>query len=547
MPDLQTSLQGRDLGHLRIIAEHWGLDLTAPDARVGLQRLIPALLDRFLLEEVVETLPADCRRALDDLLQNEGRIAWATFTRRYGTLREMGPARRDRERPDLVPTSPTEILWYHALIARAFFETPEGALEHAYIPDDLIPLLPNADAHTTIALGHPATPAQRAYPLPATDQILDDACTLLAALRLNLAQPLYLNLPDVPLRALLQAADILTPAGEPNLENLRVFLEAARPQALLMLAQGWLNSPTCNDLRLIPGLQAEGDWQNDPLQTRQILLDLLSAVPAQAWWSLPAFVSAVQQTAPDFQRPAGNFDTWYLRDETSGKYLIGYENWDSVEGALIRYVICGPLHWLGFVDLAAPQEGASPQAFRFSRWSAALFRGEPPVGLPPEEETLLVNSAAQVRAPRLVPRSIRYQIARFSEWEAPDREVYRYRITTASLERARQQGLTTQHLLTLLRKHALALPPALLKALERWETRGSEIRFEQVLLLRVSTPEILQALRASKATRFLGDPLGPTAIIVKSGAGTKVLAFLAEMGYLSELPSSTFVETKEDS
>lgn len=536
MPDLQTSLQGRDLSHLRIIAEHWGLDLNAPDARIGLQRLIPALRDRFLLEEVVETLPADCRRALDDLLHSEGRLPWATFTRRYGRLREMGPARRDRERPDLAPISPTEILWYHALIARAFFETPEGALEHAYIPDDLIPLLPNLQASHTIALGHLATPTQRAHVIPVTDQILDDACTLLAALRLNLTEPLHLSLAESSLRALLQAADILTSAGEPNLENLRAFLEAPRAQALLTLAQAWLNSSTYNDLRLIPGLQAEGDWQNDPLKTRQILLDLLSAVPAETWWSLPAFVSAVKQTAPDFQRPAGNFDTWYLRDEQSGKYLTGYENWDAVEGALIRYIICGPLHWLGFLDLAAPQEDASPQAFRFSSWSAALFRGEPPVGLPSEEENLLVNSAAQVRAPRLVPRSVRYQIARFSEWETPDRDVYRYRITTASLERARQQGLTAQHLLTLLRKNALAVPPALVKALERWEARGSEIRFEQVLLLRVSTPEILQTLRASKAARFLGDPIGPTTIIVKNGAGPKVLALLAEMGYLSELP-----------
>jgi hypothetical protein len=45
----------------------------------------------------------------------------------------------------------------------------------------------------------------------------------------------------------------------------------------------------------------------------------------------------------------------------------------------------------------------------------------------------------------------------------------------------------------------------------------------------------LQRLRESKAARFLGDPLGPTAVIVRPGAQGKVLAALAEMGYLGEL------------
>jgi hypothetical protein len=75
MPDLSESLQGRDLGHLRIIADLWGLEMSAPDARVGLQRLLPLLLDRGLLSEVIQALPAGARAALDELLRNEGRCA----------------------------------------------------------------------------------------------------------------------------------------------------------------------------------------------------------------------------------------------------------------------------------------------------------------------------------------------------------------------------------------------------------------------------------------------------------------------------------------
>jgi hypothetical protein len=134
----------------------------------------------------------------------------------------------------------------------------------------------------------------------------------------------------------------------------------------------------------------------------------------------------------------------------------------------------------------------------------------------------------------LVPRVVRYQLARLSTWENVTQDAYAYRLTPASLERARLQGLHINHLLTLLRRSALVIPPILIKALEKWETNGVEARFERALILHVRSPELLQMLRASRAARFLGEQLGPTTIIVKTSARDKVLAVLAELGYLGE-------------
>ena len=53
-----------------------------------------------------------------------------------------------------------------------------------------------------------------------------------------------------------------------------------------------MDSPTFNELRLLPGLKFEGEWDNDPLQARQAMLELLSHLPRDQWWSLPAFVAA---------------------------------------------------------------------------------------------------------------------------------------------------------------------------------------------------------------------------------------------------------------
>jgi hypothetical protein len=299
--------------------------------------------------------------------------------------------------------------------------------------------------------------------------------------------------------------------------------------------RAWLPCAEFNELRQIPGLRCEGEWQNDARRARHAVLNFLSTIERNKWWSLNAFLADIRQRYADFQRTAGDYDSWYIREEKTGEYLRGFQNWELVDGALIGYLISGPLHWLGILDVARSTPEGPLTAFRFSAWAEALLRGEAATGLPLEETPLKVDSNARVTAHRLSPRAVRYQIARFAEWEEPRDGTYRYRITPASLVCARQQGLTTNHLLALLRRHAESIAPSLTKALGRWEQQGVEASLEQVTILRVSSPELLQSLRASRAARFLGDPLGLTVITVKPGAHEKVLAVLAEMGYLGEV------------
>jgi hypothetical protein len=547
MPDLNHSLQGRDLGHFRAVASLWGLEFSAPDTRIGLRRLVPAMLDRKAVENVYAALPPEARAALDDLMLNEARLPWALFTRRYGAIREMGPGRRDRDLPHQKPVSAAEMLWYRALVARSFFDTPTGPEEYAYIPEDLLALIPQPQGLLDLALGRPATPAERAYISPAVHHILDHACTLLAALRLELSEealalaaegwkpPAGLN-PN-SLRALLFTAGLLENSGMPIPEPVRAFLEAGRAEALALLVRAWLNSTSFNELRLIPHLRAEGEWENDPLIARRAVLDFLARIPDGKWWSVSGFVTDIKQKHPDFQRPAGDYDSWFLRDlrqAGTDDFLRGFEHWDEVDGELVRFFIQGPLHWLGLLDLAHPAESGPVTAFRLSKWALALLKGEAPAGLPLEKESLALGSDGKVIAPRSAQRSVRYQLARFCAWEGEQPEAYRYKITPASLARARAQGLTAGQLLSLLRRSSTAVPPSLSKALERWEQNGPEVRLERLVVLRLTTPDLLAAVRASRAARFLGDPLGPTAVIVKAGAVDKVLAVLAEMGYLAE-------------
>jgi hypothetical protein len=529
MPDLLTSLQKHDLGHLRIVAGLWGLELDSKETEAAAKELCASLLDPDLLAEILEALKPEAQTALEALTAKSGRIPWAEFIRQHGDIREIGPGKRDREKPHLNPASTAEILFYRALLARAFFNTASGPQEFAYIPDDLLEIvISRGDSRIapTMAepLGRPALPREKEYIIPTNDNILDDATTLLAALRLGLEPP-ETNMPAQVLEEFLKAAKIITKSG-PKPEAVKTFLEAPRQEALKNLVDVWLESESFNELRQLPGLVFEGEWNNQPVITREFLLNLLDAIPEGKWWSLSAFINDVKAKYPDFQRASGDYDSWFIKRESDGEYLRGFEHWDQVDGALIRYFIAGILFWLGQVDLAAPEDGAEPTAFR--------AKGEKTKGLN-EDGKLAVRSNGMIASSRLVPRVVRYQVARFCEWDNPKADEYQYRLTPASLKRAGEQGLKIEHLLSLLAKHAAGgIPPVLVKALKRWDANGTEARVQTRAILRVSRPEVLEELRKSKAARFLGEILGPTAVIVKEGAQSKVLAALAELGLLAE-------------
>jgi hypothetical protein len=334
----------------------------------------------------------------------------------------------------------------------------------------------------------------------------------------------------------LSAAKIIRPSsykekvggGAPVIEAVRRFLEASRKNALEMLFAAWLESVTFNELRQVPGLVCEGDWSNQPLVTRKYLLTLLKTIPENKWWSLPAFLHSIKDKDPDFQRPAGDYDSWFIKRESDGTFLRGFANWNEVDGALVRYAITGPLFWLGQVDLSISADSDVISAFRVKHDKSPM----------PFAETarLHVSSQGKIIVPRLSPRLARYQIARFCEWDEEKEDEYHYRVSTTSLKKAVEQGLKVRQLLNLLARNAAAeIPPAFIKALNRWELNGIEARVEFHTILKVSQPEVLEDLRRTKAGRFLGETLGPVSIVIKQGAQAKVLAALAEMGLLADM------------
>src|SRR5690606_34940168 len=137
-------------------------------------------------------------------------------------------------------------------------------------------------------LGRPASPAEKGKEILADDSILDDATTMLAALRMGKSNWQF----DQRLQALLASARLLSPSpagrgfrrraelveageGEIHTEAVKNFLEASRVDALTMLHAAWMESDSFNELKLMPSLGCEGEWTNQPQETREFLLNLL--------------------------------------------------------------------------------------------------------------------------------------------------------------------------------------------------------------------------------------------------------------------------------
>jgi hypothetical protein len=556
MHTLALTLRDQDHGYLRIISELWGIDLasgSAADTAVG---LAGAMLDKALLAEVIGGLPPAAHEALDSLMRNHGRLPMADLTRKFGPMRQMGPGRRDREQPWRNETSPIEALWYRGLVGRAFFDTATGPQEFGYVPEDLAALVPVPGSTPDRLPLHPIDPP--AETRPATDFAVDDQITVLAALRRQpaparwftsdrleglgpfLYQPHSAGLLMTCLtEERVLASDRLTP----DPEAVRALLDCTRPEILRRARATWRGSERWNDLAQVPHLRpAGGEWPNDPLISRGAILDMLRGMGPGEWWDLSEFIQAVHDAKPGFQRPAGDFDSWYLQDTRTGSFVRGLAHWHAVEGALIHGVICGPLFWLGMLDLGFSGPDGPAIAFRLTAGfdpSSELEATPPTSGAPPRPKTQ-VRPDGLISVPRYAPPATRYQIARMCAWESRNADGYLYRLTPEGLALAASQGLQPNHVRTILESASGSpLPETLIGALEHWSASGTRARLERMLVIHVADPAVLKELRDNRSTaRFLRRDLGPRSASVAEKDWRRLCEAATRLGILIEPPES---------
>jgi hypothetical protein len=540
MPPIKSVLEKYDLDLLLRIARAWEVEISQRDAPSARVDLTVQMVRKEAFETFLETLDEPVRNAWHALAGRGGRQTWAEFSRLNGEIRDLGPAARQRENPDLLPVSISETLWYSGLIGRAFLGGIGELVEYAFIPDELAAFYqPQAPIQVKATVRPAVNQAPRH--IAKTDRaILDHVTDLLAANRTQRELPEAVfsawGKPQGFMQALLLDSGLTTMDGQPKVEALKDFFNSDRDQTHLQIFEAWRNATTLNELRMLPGLTCEGNWQNDPLLPRKVILGQLGSLDAGTWWSISSLLSAVKEVNPDFQRPGGDYDSWFIRDEKTGTYLTGFSSWERVEGALLYFLLTGPLYWLGVLNLARGSSEGKFTAFQLLPGTRALLKGETPATGVKENRKLLVKDARTLVLPVGTPRLLRYQVGRSGDLVHATTKESRYHLTPDSIKKAAQQGLQIQQLIQLVDKEQPGVVTDELKRLaERWTKRGKEAGIERAVLLRFKDASTCAEFIRAAGNRFTLETLNPQTLSIAPEQQEGIHRLLAELGILAEV------------
>ena len=559
MKNLLATLHDCDPGMLPALAEVWNVDGKSLSKDELIRQLQRAMLDPQQAEAAWDKLDEPARAALQLLVSSaQGRMKVGQFERFYGEIRKLGRAQIKREQPHRQGQSLAETLYYRGFIGEGFDKVEERLIGFIYVPSDLIEALP---LHKTSFGELAADPAPAADELPriglvddvdevipADTSIVDDMTTLLALLQAEARElagerfaasasetikPHLLRPSETRLAFMLGvglSAELIARSedkAQPSRNEARAWLQAARAEQIRTLARAWLNSQSYRDMWHIPGLYPDDSgWSYDVAAARKAVMELLGdLLPEQGWVSINDLIEIIKEFEPDFQRPDGDYDRWYIRND-AGEYLSGFESWDAVEGSLVEFYIVGPMHWLGLVDIGE-------DVLRLTAYGRAFLGLSEWPQLQEKTTRIDVRNDGQLLASRRVNRFERFQLARFARC-AGAADPYVYTLDAPGIQRAAAQGITTQHIQAFITRQleGKPMPLPIEKLLRNWQDGAkTTVSFEALTVLRTTAEGTLEKIFAIPALRrYLGARLGPLACVVREGQWETLRSKLGEHG-----------------
>jgi hypothetical protein len=561
MQSLHRFLIDYDMAMLRALAQNRGVDLVTNRQIEAAAQMAAALLDPLSVRVALARLSVPGREALDTLLAAGGKMRAPQFARRFGQVRPIGPGRLEREAPWREPANAHEELFYLGLLFRGFYDDEGGPGEFVFVPADLLPLLPRPRVEAApFAIDVVPPPPDHGAGNPV---LVGDLFAYLVYLQTHDVRP-YAD-GRLGQRDLAALSGRLAGADERRLAFLRhlagrldfvvrkdqflrlkagpvkQWLSALPARQLAVLQEAWRDDPEWNDLCQVPGLACDqaGPWhpRYDPVAVRRAILALLALCPPDAWWTLSSFLAAVKSFHPDFQRPDGDYTSWYIRDAASGGYLSGFELWDRVEGALLADLLAGPLQWLGVVITVTGKAGAVCRLTEAGARFLDLLPGAAPAEPWPP---IAVHPDFDILVPSPINLYTCFQLERLADPVDPPRpnrhaaQPCRYRLTVDSLGRALARGIEGEQVLAFLRQASDDHVPANVAGqIQMWAGRFGQVRVEEVAVLWVKNERVLKELSVLPETRaFIARVLSPTSALVRRKDLAHLRRELRALGYL---------------
>nr|MBC7245436.1 hypothetical protein [Chloroflexota bacterium] len=471
---------------LEAIAEGWGISLTDERTPEIIARLEMEMTNAETVSMVLQRL-SDAEREALALVASTGQIKAHVMVRRYGPIRRLGPGRLEWEQAWKQPASATERLWFLGLIYRGYGLDEHYHGEMFFIPPEIQSVLPPLPIRLPVFTVEPA-------PKPAVvrddrDALARDAFVILS----------YLRNHEVRARMGILAPHVLAqlrprlahPADQQRLLLLHHLCQQTglihreeglwKPTSVAaswlkegtitrcrVFYQAWLEDASWNELWMVPGIHCEDTgWCNDPVLARKGILNHLLKCPTDRWLTIASLVEAIHEIDPDFMRPDGDYESWYIRDAHTGQYLMGYSAWEKVEGAWIRYLLEGPLCWLGVVVTGYAQGAQRASSFMVTTLGAAILGLREIQEEPPQQ--IVVNPNFQVLVPHSASWYDRFLVERFAHWVDERDGITRYVIRADSVRACLASGVTWKQILAFLRRATgNRVPEPVQRALQSW-------------------------------------------------------------------------------
>lgn len=551
-PELLCLLQMLSPVDRRVMAQLWSVPMPEPEV------LIATMTDPERVAAQWSALTEQERAALTRLLSEDGSLPVAVMQREWGGVREPGGFEHPRAYMQALrgPATPTERLYNMGFIFRTHDQ--RGAIYR--IPNDLRPLLPSVPPRDRRLMVAPVPTPFNITPGTPTNaenlvvalltlayngeiKALDDGALSkpsLVKLARHLAEQPDLRVirreSDWPLVALLRTmaleAGLLRRTGDGELRptsQALEWLQAPQAQRIQQLLNGWCAS-ALDDLTVLCGLRWKGGapYTLNRTATRRGLLNLLATLPGDEWLSIDAISAEIQRVDPDFQRRDGRYDTWLLYDQQD-RMVSAWEDWQMVEGALIRAVLCGPLHWLGLFDGGTDAPGGD--VARLNQLGAHLLAHAPAPPLVPNLP-LIVQSTFEIICPPGASLYARFQLGRVAELQQSG-AVAIFRLTKRAVLAAAERGIAAQDVLRFLEEQSYgALPPSIAYTLLEWGGQTEQVRLENAVLLHTVDPVVMAQVRQQKTLGLSEiEPLAPTLLRVPDGSADDLADQLRRAGW----------------
>jgi hypothetical protein len=517
------------------------------------------LTDPSVLDGIVSRLDQPARAALDALIAQDGRMMARLFCGEYGTFGENSAGYNARQDRFGKPNNAAQVLADCGLIYQGYMDVGAWRGEGVFIPADLLALLPKV-ATPPFARVLAATPPP-AYVSAHTDLARDvgmflcmcqrDAVRAVYGDRLSKRDVLKMN-EDMSLRQDLSAMRAESDAawiefvhhaaamlGLIVVEGTLIvpshkgeeFLRQSHDKQVHELWNAFLKDGGWSDVAkcLVPSLVYIQPDAGYNVAIRGRVVAALKQCPPGTWLAVESFDKAMRAHDPTFLRSRTSSKSDWQPWLRTSEFLGG---WDVIETPLLKYIIGGPLLWMGVVEVGANSSNVEPTVFRLTEQGAILLGIKHGKLATIEAAAVVIQANFDVVVPRETPPGELYLLQQVAALAKRDQASI-YRLDQLSIWRCLQAGRDIEHIIDFLERIShRELPQNVAYSLREWAQKYGEISIERATMLQTTSDALLVELRANKKLALpVGNSLSPRAVTLNQPDVAALVIALQKAGY----------------